>query len=131
MPPRPYTLCRFPGCSEIVERPGYCAKHKRDNPSPPREGFKRLDERKTDEARAFYASRRWTETSLAHREREPLCRRCRERDLIVPAQMVHHDPPVEVLAARGLSPYDDRYLVSLCNNCHLHELREKKSSPVK
>jgi len=123
---RPYTLCRHPGCSALVERPGYCAAHKNDMPD--RGGFKRLDERKTDEARAFYASRRWTAASIAHREREPLCRRCKARGQVVPAQMVHHNPPVEILVARGLSPYDDAYLESLCNRCHLAELRAKKNS---
>jgi 5-methylcytosine-specific restriction protein A len=106
-----------------VERPGYCPAHRRGRPS----GFDALDRRKTDESRSFYASRRWTEASRRHRQTEPLCRRCRAAGKIVPAQMVHHNPPVEHLLSQGLSPYDDRYLESLCNNCHLEELRKKKT----
>jgi hypothetical protein len=31
-----------------------------------------------------------------------------------------------VLIARGDDPYDDQWLVSLCNKCHLKHLRCKK-----
>jgi len=51
--------------------------------------------------------------------------RYREQGRVVPVQMVHHNPSVEVLLASGMSPYDDQYLESLCNRCHLAELRGK------
>ena len=101
---------------------GYCDKHK----TVPTPAFETLNSKKTSEQKKFYSSRKWTETSKQHRQQEPLCRRCKANGLIVPAQMVHHNPPVEDLIARGLSPYDHAYLESLCNKCHLVELRKKK-----
>jgi 5-methylcytosine-specific restriction endonuclease McrA len=91
-----------------------------------KENFSKLDYKKTPEQKAFYSSHKWHTTSLAHRKIEPLCRRCKAKGLIVPAQMVHHAPPVEVLLQEGKSPFDHQYLESLCNNCHLAELRKKK-----
>ncbi|GBU21093.1 hypothetical protein R80B4_00982 [Fibrobacteres bacterium R8-0-B4] len=130
MPNRPLTPCRRPGCPALLERPGYCPDHRPDA-APERAAFAALDRAKTDESKAFYASRRWTAASKRHREFEPLCRRCRAKGRVVPAEMVHHNPPVEALLALGLSPYDDRYLESLCNNCHLEELRAKRGPPRK
>jgi len=125
MPNRPLTPCRHPGCPALLDKPGHCEKHAVKEERP-REGFGALDAKKTDESKAFYAGAAWTAASKRHRELEPLCRRCRAKGRIVPAQMVHHNPPREELVARGLSPYDDTYLESLCNGCHLGELRAKK-----
>ena len=125
MPKRAMSPCRKSGCSALVERPGYCPAHQ--PACPDRAGFAALDARKTPEQRKLYGSARWTAVSKAVRVKEPLCRRCKVAGRIVPAQMVHHNPPVEVLLARGDSPYDERFLEPLCNMCHLKELREKKN----
>lgn len=126
MPNRPLTPCRKAGCSNLVERPGYCPIHKHVEKEVIRENFAVLERKKTHEQKAFYSSNRWTQTSLQHRQQEPLCRRCKAKGYIVPAQMVHHNPPVETLLAEGKDPFDHKYLESLCNNCHLGELRGKK-----
>jgi 5-methylcytosine-specific restriction enzyme A len=125
MPSRPLTPCRHPGCPALLSKPGYCPKHAITKDTM-RRGFDGLDAKKTDESKSFYASAAWTEASKRHRELEPLCRRCRAKGRIVPAQMVHHNPPREEIIAAGESPYDDRFLESLCNDCHLRELRAKK-----
>jgi len=130
MPDRPLTPCRRPGCPALLAKPGYCPEHQ-PAAEERRLPFIALDEAKTSESIKFYASRRWTEVSRRHRRAEPLCRRCRARGLAVAAQMVHHNPPVEELRARGLSPYDDAYLESLCNRCHLDELRAKRGRSYK
>jgi len=128
VPNRPLTPCRKQGCPNLVDIPGYCPVHAHLHKMDVREAFAVLDRKKTPERIAFYNSKRWTNTSLEHRRREPLCRRCKAKGVIRPAQMVHHDPPVEELLAQGLSPFDHRYLESLCNDCHLGELRAKKTS---
>jgi len=122
MPTKALRPCARIGCPELVSGGMYCAKHKASH-AP---GFRALDNNKTDEQRKFYSSRKWTETSKSHRQLEPLCLRCKAAGRIVPAQMVHHNPPVEELIAQGLSPYDHLYLESLCNRCHLEELRQKR-----
>jgi 5-methylcytosine-specific restriction protein A len=124
LPNRAQFPCRHPGCASLLPRPGFCPAHR---PEAVRSGFAALEARKTDAARAFYSSKRWTDASLRHRNKEPLCRRCRAAGRIVSAQMVHHNPPVEELVAKGLSPFDERFLESLCNDCHLTELRKKKN----
>jgi len=127
MPSRPLTPCRKVGCPNlVVAGQGYCPVHKHVEKEAIRENFAILDSKKTPEQKAFYQSHKWHTTSLQHRQREPLCRRCKAKGFIVPAQMVHHNPSVEELLAKGLSPFDHRYLESLCNDCHLGELREKK-----
>jgi len=126
MPNRPLTQCRKPGCPELVETPGYCHIHAHVAKEVVRMAFSELDRKKTPERRAFYSSKKWADTSIEHRRREPLCRRCKAKGIVRAAQMVHHDPPVEELLKRGLSPFDHKYLESLCNDCHLDELRAKK-----
>jgi 5-methylcytosine-specific restriction protein A len=113
--------CKQPGCPNLVKA-GYCDKHKHYEVS----GFKQLDNNKTLETRAFYSSTRWTRTSLEHRRIEPLCRACKGKGIITAGEMVHHDPPLEYLLTNGLNPYDHRYLATLCNDCHLIELRNKR-----
>jgi len=85
-----------------------------------------LDTTKTDEDKLFYSGRKWTETSLHHRVIEPLCRRCKSRGLTVEGKMTHHYPSRKELIRRGLNPYDDKYLETLCDNCHLEDLRDMR-----
>lgn len=119
---RPKSICNHPGCTALIPAPGYCSAHTKDKSAP----FRKLDERKTDEAKRFYASSRWRKTSEAHRRNEPLCRRCRAAGFVVPGTLVHHNPPRETLMARGLSPYDPQHLETLCDWHHLQELRAKR-----
>jgi len=130
MPNRPLIPCRKQGCHNLVPQDGtgYCPAHTHIAKEIVRDNFSTLDRKKTPEQRAFYSSKRWVETSQKHRRFEPLCRRCKANGRIVAAQMVHHNPPVEVLLREGKSPYDHRYLESLCNDCHLGELRKKRKN---
>jgi len=130
MPNRPLIPCRKGGCSNLVPYgTGYCPTHTHIAKEIIRENFSVLDRKKTPEQKAFYSSKKWVETSLKHRQLEPLCRRCKAKGHIVAAQMVHHNPPVEVLLKENKSPFDHQYLESLCNDCHLGELRLKKITP--
>lgn len=122
MPKRAKTICPSVGCNNLVDTPGYCDKHKEEtNP------FRALDKKKTPEMKKFYSSGSWTKTSKNHRKKFPLCGRCLERGKTKSAEMVHHEPPLEELLRKGLNPHNEEYLNSLCDNCHLEDLREKKT----
>jgi hypothetical protein len=122
----PLTPCKKYGCPALVRGYGYCGEHTHIGQEIARKPFEQLETRKTPEQRAFYSSAAWTRASLQHRAKEPLCRRCHDNGIIKAVEMVHHNPPLEVLLAEGKSPLNDEYLESLCNNCHLGELRNKR-----
>jgi 5-methylcytosine-specific restriction enzyme A len=126
MPSKSLKPCNVPGCPGLT-RERYCTDHAGLQVQDRREAFARLDAKKTDESRAFYNDSRWHKAREAHRRLEPLCRSCQEKGIVTAAEMVHHSPEREILVARGDSPYDHRFLVSLCNKCHLGELRKKRS----
>ena len=121
MPRRPKTICRKNGCYSLINSPGYCDIHQ-DESSP----FKSLDSKKTVETKKFYSSWKWTKTSRQHRIKYPLCEQCQTDGKTHAAEMVHHEPPLEVLLKKGLNPLSEKYLHSLCNSCHLGELRDKR-----
>lgn len=115
-------------CPALLDEPGYCAKHAIDIKTNTRAAFKSLDDRKTLEYKRFYSSAAWTVASKRHRTIEPLCRSCRANDKIVAGTMVHHTPEYTVLIERGFNPLDDQYLSTLCDECHLAELRAKRKN---
>jgi len=113
--------CNYPGCPRLV-RSGYCDDHRRILTSP----FERLSEKKTPEQKAFYSSQRWTQASRLYRAEHPLCERCHDRGIVMPAEMVHHTTPLTDLISQGLDPYNHDYLQALCNRCHMEDLRAKR-----
>ena len=124
----PLTPCKKYGCRALVRGRGYCPEHAHIKAEVVRENFDFLERKKTDEERAFYQTHRWHETSRRHRIDEPLCLRCRADNRIVPATLVHHNPPLSELLARGEDPHADKFLESLCLGCHQRELRAKRYS---
>lgn len=124
MAKRAKSVCRRPGCGKLINSPGYCEDHKREENS-----FKTLDNKKTDVTKKFYSSYKWTQTSKRFRKKNPLCEQCLEKEqpIIKASQMVHHEPELQELLRDGKNPHDERYLHALCNDCHLSELREKKN----
>ena len=79
-----------------------------------------------ENARAGVWVHAWTLASKRHRAKEPLCRQCKREGIISKGELVHHNPPLDELKARGLNPLDDKYLETLCFNCHQKELRRKR-----
>ena len=116
---RAKSICRRAGCNVLLDAPGYCEQHKVDP-------FKQLQAKKTDSQKQFYSSYKWTMKSRDHRSKFPLCEQCKKRGLTVPGQMVHHNSDLTELWAQNLDPLSDKYLETLCNLCHLDELRKKK-----
>ena len=121
MPSRAKSICRKNACNTLIDTPGFCDIHHDKSAA-----FKSLDNKKTPETKRFYSSWKWTKASRGHRIKYPLCERCKDKGIVQKAEMVHHEPPLEVLLLRGLNPHSEQYLHSLCNNCHLVELREKR-----
>jgi len=126
----PYRQCKRPGCIELVPigGNGYCPKHQRVTVENTRQKFDELKSRQSPAERRFYSSPKWTEASRRHRRKEPLCRQHLAAGAVVAATLVHHDPPLKELIAAGKNPLDDKYLVSLCGDCHMAELRSMKNS---
>jgi hypothetical protein len=122
MPKAANKICRKPGCNTLIDKSGYCDMHKKKNVS-----FRKLDRKKTPEQKKFYSSGAWTKASIRQRTEHPLCERCLERGITQQAEMVHHDPELQELIRRGLNPLNPEYLHSLCNSCHLEDLRAKKN----
>lgn len=98
--------CAHPGCPAIVTDGPYCAEHRPLNaderPSPSRRGY----------------DKRWQKIRAMHLAREPLCRECRKRGLVVPATEVDHILPL----SHGGSHASDN-LQSLCKSCHSKKTR--------
>lgn len=120
MPQRAKSMCKKPGCPALLDKPGYCEAHIN------LASLRSLDKKKTPEQKSFYSSYAWTLASKQHRAREPLCRQCKSEGIVSKGELVHHNPPLDELKARGLNPLDDKYLETLCFNCHQKELRAKR-----
>lgn len=119
-------MCNYPGCKELIKDFGYCAKHQKNHVNEKRKYFHILDQNKTEIAKKFYSSSRWTKTSLRYRMNNPLCKRCKAKGFAKIGDLVHHNPDLNFLLGKGLNPFDDKFLETICNDHHLEELRKKK-----
>ena len=64
----------------------------------------------------FYVTKAWKQIRLERLAKDNyLCQRCKERNLLIPATMVHHIKPLEDYPELAL---DINNLTSLCNTCH-------------
>jgi 5-methylcytosine-specific restriction protein A len=80
------------------------------------------------ERRKIYNSERWRRLREWKFANDPLCERCRQKDIITPAEDIHHiisfmstDDPYR----RALLAYDYENLMSLCKECHQKVHNEK------
>ena len=68
----------------------------------------------TAPAKSIYNTRAWRRARLACLDRDEWrCRYCGR-----PARTAHHNPPLEILLAAGLDPYDLACIFSACRHCH-------------
>jgi len=109
MPSLAPTPCRQPGCTRLVEMPGYCDAHRRQV------------HRDYDQARRqwaprdpFYKTSFWVKTRAAFLRANPLCVECSKRGLLVPSQAVDHILPIKMGGHRT----DPANLQALCISCH-------------
>lgn len=102
MPNRPKTPCRQPGCPALVDKPGYCPKHKRAE-------YKRCDAGRPSAAKRGY-SRNWRCLRLMVLRRQPICA---TEGCDRPAEHVDHIVPLWRGGTNELSN-----LRGLCRFCH-------------
>jgi len=128
--------CRYPGCAEILARPGYCPRHLLSRHKHLAEQAKRYDsgKRANDPVLALNAkirsSKRWRNVRKLKLSASPLCEdpfhwheHFRET---VPAAEVHH---IQGLSARPDLAFDYSNLMSVCTSCHAKlELAERKAN---
>jgi 5-methylcytosine-specific restriction protein A len=121
---KPLQPCKIPGCPNLV-RSGYCDIHKEFDTVyiTNRNAFNKLDKKKTKESIAFYNSRAWKKVSINYRKLHPICEQCEKKNIIIKAQLVHHKKKLQDIWKDKQNPLSYKYLESLCNNCHLAELR--------
>ena len=75
--------------------------------------------------RAFYRSRQWTNLSLQHRKRNPLCVECLKEGKTKVGDCVDHKTPI----TQGGSQTDPNNLQTLCNSHHsIKSKNERKSN---
>ncbi len=111
------SICRSVGCGALIARPGYCEIHTVEY----QDRFKDLP--KAPGSREFYGSNRWRLTAIAYRRRNPLCADHKARDMIVKGDLVDHIIERATLIVRGLDPFNEIYLQTLCHSCHNKKLR--------
>ena len=112
--------CRYPGCSELLPRPGYCESHERSKPNTKAEYDQR---RKRDpvlaRAAAIRSSPRWKKVSRLKLSKNPLCEDPfavhSHRNMTESAKQVHH---IEGLVEAPEKAFDLDNLMSVCTRCH-------------
>ena len=62
----------------------------------------------------FYQSAPWRKLRAKVLMKRPLCEKCKEKGLIVPAQVVDHIVPI----IKGGDPLSESNLQPLCHHCH-------------
>lgn len=110
MPRSAPTPCRHGGCSALVDKPGFCDKHRR-------EVFRIQKQTVTDdykERNRFYQRVAWKNVRSLQLQLEPLCRECRKLGKLVAATVVDHIIPI----ANGGAELDLENLQSLCKPHH-------------
>ena len=66
----------------------------------------------------FYNQSRWRKVAKLRKEKNPLCRICKENGLISPNEVTDHIRGLKFLLDNGFDPYDDNELDDLCHKCH-------------
>jgi len=118
------TPCRYPGCSAVLGKPGYCPAHRvavhRDY------GRAR---RSFDSELGFYQSRSWRAVRAALLREQPLCALCKAAGRLFAANVVDHIVPIKDGGAR----FDQANLQPLCVPCHnrktARETAGRRSTP--
>jgi 5-methylcytosine-specific restriction protein A len=113
-------ICNKVGCNVLIDSPGRCELHKiKDS-----ERFSHL--KKAEGSEEFYNSSKWKLTRHSYRTKNPLCEECKRDGIIKAMYIVDHKIERNDLIKAGLSPYEHKYLQSLCHACHNKKLRQRR-----
>lgn len=118
------SICRLLNCNTLIPSPGYCEEHQEEH------GNRFKDLVKAPGSRAFYSSKRWTDTSKTFRERNPLCADHLRQGMVRQGTLVDHKIERGELIDRGLDPCGFEYLETLCHGCHNRKLRSRSSQGI-
>ena len=115
MPPRPFTVCRHPGCSRLTAAAcGFCSDHESivdNSQNPPRQQSALW--RGNSASRGY--DRRWRKARLVFLKANPLCAECRRQGRLNPATVVDH-----IIPHRGDKElfWNKKNWQPLCVTCH-------------
>ena len=104
--------CKFRGCRNIVRGAQYCKTHDEYNTANQYSGWDRANQGKTAAQRGYGAAWQKTRKQILKRDGY-LCQPCKQRGLIVPAEMVDHR--INKKAGGTDAPSN---LESICRPCH-------------
>jgi 5-methylcytosine-specific restriction enzyme A len=104
MPTKALTLCRYPGCANLVQS-GYCDDHKGETAS----GWVR-----DEVVQRLYNSVKWKRIRRLQLSREPWCAACLAQGNYTEATDVDHIEP----HGGDLDKFFTGKLQSLCHSCH-------------
>lgn len=113
--------CRHAGCAVLIDKPGFCDKHRR-------EVFKAQKQTVTEdykERNRFYQRKQWKAVRSLQLQLEPLCRHCRKQGRLIAASVVDHILPI----TDGGAELDLNNLQSLCSACHSSKTRAETNTP--
>ena len=107
MPPRAKSICRAPGCGTLIDKPGHCDRHKKDDRA------KAWGRKDPAYARAYGHDwstriRPWVMT-----RDNGLCQACLRTGQLTPASEVDHIVPVSQGGTNDLGN-----LEAICHRCH-------------
>jgi 5-methylcytosine-specific restriction protein A len=99
-------ICKYPGCSNLIESSGYCEKHKTKNRKP-FESAIRFNE-------ALYNTTKWRQLRKEILNEQTNCFKCGLSKNETKLEVHHIIPP------RGNEElfFDKNNLVAVCSNCH-------------
>ena len=116
-------ICSKIGCNTLIDHHGRCDIHKvKDS-----ERFDYL--KKADGSEQFYNSSKWKLVRASFKKKNPLCEECKANGIITPVYIVDHIVERNDLINRGDSPYEHKWLRSLCHACHNKKLRQRRDMP--
>lgn len=121
MPRKAKYPCRQGQCIALLDKPGYCDKHRR---APVVVSVTKLSEDYKERNR-FYQRAAWKKVRAEHLQLEPLCRKCRLIGRLVEAKIVDHIVTIE----SGGAELDHSNLQSLCTSCHNAKTRRDTNKP--
>jgi 5-methylcytosine-specific restriction protein A len=108
-------ICRFPGCAALLDKSGYCNKHRIEKPAPFQNAVKSNKE--------LYSTMQWNKLRAKLLEEQSSCFKCGSIDNL----HVHH-----IIPPRGDKElfFDTNNLVVICSKCHRiitnKEIRQRK-----
>lgn len=116
-------ICNKINCGKLLDKRGYCDKHAYIKDEIARKSWAIIKDKQDDKERLFYNNSLWHRRSKEHRAMYPLCEQCKKEKRITAGTLVHHNPDLRTLWEKGLNPYIDDFLETLCFACHNRKLK--------